>query len=73
MLIINSPYKQEEIIKLLDKQTFQGVTFEFVEKLGMKLKFKVDGVQAKDAVQIAKSTIKKSEFGSVIYFQVTYE
>jgi len=73
MLIVNSALKKDYIIALLDHQTLDGATFTYVKTDGMKLYFEVTGIDMPSAVKIAKTTIKKSELGSALFFLVDYE
>ncbi|HAO60834.1 MAG: hypothetical protein A2Y20_04210 [Firmicutes bacterium GWF2_51_9] len=69
MIIVNAPLKRDFIRALLDGKTIENVTFTFVKQDNMKLYFSVEG-DPKAAVKIAKNTIKQSEFGSVLFFNV---
>jgi len=69
MIIVHAPLKRDYIISLLDQKTFDGIRFIFVRSEKMKLYFEVEG-DINDAIKIAKSTIKKSEFGMALYFMV---
>lgn len=73
MLIINSALKKDYIIALLDHQTIDGATFTYVKTDAMKLYFEVAGMDMPSAAKIAKTTIKKSELGSALFFLVDYE
>jgi len=73
MLIINSALKKDYIIALLDQQTIDQASFTYVKTDGMKLYFNVTGTDMPSAVKIAKTTIKKSELGSALFFLVDYE
>lgn len=70
MIYISSALKQQEIIELLEK--LEGtISYKFVEKKGIKMTFEVVGAEAQVAVDSAKSAIKATDFGKVLYFQVT--
>lgn len=73
MLIINSALKKDYIIELLDHKTIDQAHFTYVRTEGMKLFFEVQGTDLPSAVKIAKTTIKKSELGSALFFLVDYE
>ncbi|AMV60803.1 Hypothetical protein ADU72_0759 [Pediococcus damnosus] len=68
MVIVNSPQKQDEIIKLLTDYKSDDVNFEFVKKTGMKMEFKTTADDAA-AAKLAKSLIKGEKWGSVLFFQ----
>ncbi|MFI3212285.1 MAG: hypothetical protein R3Y24_02990 [Eubacteriales bacterium] len=70
MIYISSALKQQEIIDLLEKLE-STITYKFVEKKGIKLSFEVSGGESKTAVDTAKAAIKATDFGKVLYFQVT--
>jgi hypothetical protein len=69
MIRINAPLKREYIIGLLDQHTIEGITFTFEKQDGMKLYFNHDG-EGEVASSVAKKTIKSSEFGSALFFNV---
>ena len=70
MITISCPIKQDYVISLLDGLTIEGVCFTFKEKSGINLKFEIDTDDREKAIKIAKQTIKATEIGSVLYFQV---
>lgn len=63
---INTALMQNEIIKLLDGQTFNEVSYTFLEKKGMNLIFEAACEDADFAIKTAKSTIKAQPFGAAI-------
>lgn len=71
MIYINCPLKQDFIIELLEGHTEGDIHFKFVSKAGIKMQFEVDSPDLDGAVALAKSLIKATEVGSVLYFQVT--
>jgi len=66
VISINSPLKADEIIELLENQDGQ---FTFVEKKGIKLLFETTIEDKVVAARLARETIKKEPWGSVLYFQ----
>lgn len=70
MITIASAIKQDFIIELLDGKTYNGITFKYESKSGINLKFNVDTEDKDEAIAVAKKTIKSTEIGSVLYFQV---
>lgn len=70
MIYISSALKQKEIIDLL--QSIDGdITYKHVETKGIKMSFEVTGCEPQAAVDAAKSSIKATEMGKSLYFQVT--
>ncbi|MFI3174118.1 MAG: hypothetical protein R3Y53_02810 [Bacillota bacterium] len=70
MIYVNSALKQEEIIQLLE--ALDGdIKFKYLSKQGIRLSFVIDGGEKAEAAELAKQTIKSSEFGASLYFQVT--
>jgi hypothetical protein len=69
MIIVHAPLKRDYIVSLLDQKTIEGIYFAYDRRDKMKLYFRVEG-NINDAIKIAKSTIKKSEFGMALYFMV---
>jgi hypothetical protein len=70
MLIVNAPLKREYIISLLNAQTIDGITFTYVRSDNMKLYFNYTPEDSELAKRIAKTTIKASEFGPALFFNV---
>ncbi|EUJ30656.1 hypothetical protein MFLO_10358 [Listeria floridensis FSL S10-1187] len=73
MIIINCPMKRDYITELLEAHDQDGVTFKKVKEAGMKMSFETNIDDEEKAARIAKETIKATEIGSVLYFQVTVE
>lgn len=69
MIKIALPMKQDFIIEVLE-ETKQ---FTFVKKEGINLFFNTVIADEEDAIKLAKSTIKATPTGSVLYFNVTGE
>ena len=68
MIIISCPIKQDFVI-----ETIEGIEkyqYKFEEKSGINLKFSVNTDNIDDAITIAKATIKATEIGAVLYFQI---
>ena len=70
MITISSAIKQDFIIELLDGKTYNGITFKYNSKKGINLEFDIDTKDVEAAIKTAKQTIKATEVGSVLYFQV---
>lgn len=70
MITISCPMKQEFIIELLDGKTVGGITYKFEGKTGINMKFSFDSNDKEAAIKAAKKTIKATEVGSVLYFQI---
>ncbi|WP_088839043.1 hypothetical protein [Listeria sp. ILCC792] len=71
MIIVNCPMKRDYVTELLENYNEDGVTFKKVSEAGMKLSFETNLEDEEKAARIAKDTIKATEFGAVLYFQVT--
>ncbi len=69
-ITISSPMKQDFIIELLDQQTLEGITFNFISKKGINMTFDCTNGDKDTAIKVAKATIKATEIGKVLYFQV---
>ena len=70
MITISSPIKQDFIIELLDGKTYDDITFTYKGKKGMNLSFETSTEDKDTAIAVAKKTIKSTEVGAVLYFQV---
>ena len=70
MLIVNAPLKRDFIIGLLNTKTIDGITFTYVRSDQMKLYFTYTPDEPETAKRIAKATIKASEFGPALFFNV---
>ena len=72
MICVQSPLKRDYIIELLHEKTVDDITFQLHHKDNMKLFFEHTG-DAEKAASAAKKEIKKSKYGSALYFTVDYE
>ncbi|NBK96676.1 MAG: hypothetical protein EOM50_01420 [Erysipelotrichia bacterium] len=70
MITISSAIKQDFLIELLDKKTYDGITFQYDGKSGINLMFKIDTEDKEKAIAVAKKEIKATEIGSVLYFSI---
>lgn len=71
MIKVNSAVQQDKIIDLLANYTDEkGITFTFFEKKGISLIFETNSTDLDEASKLAKTAIKKEDWGSVLYFQV---
>lgn len=73
MIFLNSPLCQDQIIDLLNNYDEDGVTFKFVDKAGMKLRFETPASDLEAAAKAAKSAIKSQPWGTVLFFQAGVE
>ena len=73
MLIVNSPLKTDMICAALDGYSRDGITFKLAARKGMELRFEVIGIAGFDAVGLAKSNIRATEFGEALYFGVMWK
>ncbi|EAG6112573.1 hypothetical protein RBL12_000999 [Listeria monocytogenes] len=71
MIILNCPMKRDYITELLETYDKDGVIFKKIDEKGMKLTFETNIEDEEKAAKIAKETIKATEIGSVLYFQVS--
>lgn len=69
MIIVNSAMQQENIKDLLGAIDQDGITFSFKEKKGIQLVFEATGDKEK-ALRLAKDSIKGTDWGRVLYFNV---
>lgn len=69
-ILINTPMKSDEIIKMLSDHKENNVEFKFIKKTGMKLEFEASNIEGQAAVSLVKTLIKNTEFGKVLYFTV---
>ena len=70
MITISSAIKQDFIIELLDGKTYNDITFKYEGKKGIALQFSISTEDKAAAIAVAKATIKATEIGKVLYFQV---
>lgn len=70
MIYIASALRQKEIIELLESTTGE-ISYKYVDKKGIKMSFEVSGAEPQVAADLAKSTIKGTEIGKSLYFQVS--
>ena len=69
-IVVKAPLKANDIQQLLDGNSYEGYTFRFVKKSGMVMEFEVVGEGAMDPVDVVKSTIRGTDYGSALYFSV---
>lgn len=69
-IIVRAPLKAEDIKQLLDSNSYDGYAFNFVKKTGIDMEFEVTGESSKDPVDVVKSTIRGTDYGSALYFSV---
>jgi hypothetical protein len=70
MIVLNLAQMQDKAIELLNGYAGGDFTYQFVEKKGIKLFFKVTG-EADEAAKKAKTLIKAEAWGAVLFFNVT--
>lgn len=70
MITISSAIKQDFIIELLDGKTYNDITFTYTGKKGINLNFDINTEDKDAAIAVVKKTIKATEIGAVLYFQV---
>ncbi|WP_416327335.1 hypothetical protein [[Eubacterium] hominis] len=68
---ISCGLNQEFLIDLLEKTNVDGITYKYEGKTGIKLCFATNAEDLANAMAIAKKTIKDTQIGSVMYFQIS--
>lgn len=71
MIHITCGVSQDFIIELLEKEPIEGITFKYEGKKGITLNFSVDTDDLDKAITVAKATIKATQIGSVLFFQIS--
>jgi hypothetical protein len=69
-IFVNTPMMSDKIISLLSEYKENDVEFKFIKKTGMKLEFEVSNIDGPSASNLAKTLIRNTEFGKVLYFSV---
>ncbi len=69
-IAVQTPLKGDEIRALLDGLDKDGAAFTYTGKRGISLEFDVQGPGAENACAVAKSEIKATDWGKVLYFSV---
>ena len=72
MICVQSPLKREYIIELLNNKIHDDIEFQYDRTEQMKIFFNHTG-DADHAASLAKKVIKKSEFGSALFFTVSHD
>lgn len=73
MLIVSAPLKTDMVCAALDGYDKDGVTMKLLSRKGMEMRFDVTGSSGFDAVGLAKSIIRATEFGDALYFGVRWQ
>ncbi|TGD22317.1 hypothetical protein EGT49_09230 [Companilactobacillus suantsaicola] len=73
MIFLNVPAQQDKIIELLNNYDQDGLTFDFVDKKGLKLRFKTNATDLDAAAKTAKAAVKAEVWGSMLSFQAGFE
>ena len=71
MIYISSGVSQDFIIEVLEKSEVDGIKYKYEGKKGIKMSFSVNTDDLDHAITVAKQTIKATQIGSVLFFQVT--
>lgn len=69
-ILVRTALKAKDIQALLEAYDKDGVKFQFVSKKGMDMEFQVDCGEDTDAVALAKSIIRSTDYGKALYFSV---
>lgn len=74
MIVINCALKQNEIIEVVEKISINGKNpFKYREKKGIKIFFDSTEQDNVKNLDLIKSSIKKSEFGTALFFNISEE
>lgn len=73
MITISSALKKQEIIDLFNGNDFEGVLFTFIKTEGINMTFEVSTDNLEEAVRIAKTAIRTTDFGVGLFFRVAYD
>ena len=74
MIVVNCALRQEDIIEMVENIEIENNKgFKFIKKQGIKLYFESDFSDMKNACSTIKQTIKGSDWGKVLYFNVVTE
>jgi hypothetical protein len=69
-LFVSTALKAEDIKGLLAAYTEGGVSYNFVNKKGLKMEFEVSGIEGQDAVDLTKKIIRSTDYGNALFFSV---
>ncbi|MEH6991577.1 hypothetical protein V7075_02590 [Neobacillus drentensis] len=69
MIEITAAVYHDKIIELLDNYNQDGIRFYYKEKKGINLYFETNAEDLDKASKLAKSVIKKQQWGSVLFFR----
>lgn len=70
MIIINSPLKRDFFKEYVSELKMGEDTFTFEKEVGIKLYFSTTAEDIDVAVRFVKDSLKKTEFGRALYFNV---
>jgi len=71
MIIVNCALRQDDIISIVENIEVENEkVFKFVKKQGLQIHFECS-LDQQQAASIAKQTIKNTELGKALFFNVT--
>ncbi len=71
MIVVNCALRQDDIIKIVEDTEFEGKkAFKFNKKQGIQIHFDADVSDQAAAAKAVKSSIKATEFGKALFFNV---
>jgi len=70
-ITVSTPMKGREITDLLIGYHENGASYAFLGKSGLNYSFEVTGLDGEQAVRIVKQLIGATEYGKVLYYNVS--
>ena len=72
MIIVNCALRQDDIIGIMENIEIENQkAFKFIKKQGIQIHFDCSVSDEQGAAAIAKSSIKATELGKALFFNVT--
>ena len=71
MIKISSPLKRDWIKEFVTDLKYDGKRYEFIKEEKINLFFEIDTDDYDQAVRFLKDSIKASEYGKVLFFNVS--
>lgn len=68
MIVVNCPIKHDFIKEVLS--SIEKYEYKFESEKGLQCLFSVNTEDIADAIKVAKSAIKETEIGSVLFFSI---
>jgi len=71
MIIVNCALRQDDIVSIVENIEVENEkVFKFVKKQGLQIHFDCSLTDSQNAASIAKKTIKDTEVGKALFFNV---